>query len=249
MLQGDWSLALMVLSGPGHGADFLTFAPELLVDGLILWGVGPRRCFGCLECFGLGQQEDCVYPSWCWAEYEWWAAFLFLLHLIPHFQQGQLLAVPCSPPCTKPWQRQTVLTFVLYSLWVCPSSEIGILETMKSSDTNFPRDYGCKTVENLASMSFYFFIFLFRSVKWLFKHLKKLMGAHVFNFVQKEGGDTILCQNNFLHQSVLETCKAVVWRYHQLADHRYLLTATAVICVWDWWFQIQILMVTQELHL
>lgn len=72
-------------------------------------------------------------------------------------------------------QRQAVLGFVLYSLWVCPSPEIGLLATMKSNDTNFPHDYGCKAVENLTSTSFFhFFISLIQSVQWLFKHLMQL---------------------------------------------------------------------------
>lgn len=217
--------------------------PELLFDGLILW------YFGCLECFGLGQQEDCVYPSWCWAEREWWAPFLLLLHPIPHFQQGQLMAAPCFPPCTKPWQRQAVLGFVLYSPWVCPSSEIGLLATMKSSDTNFPHDYGCKIVENLASMSFHFFIFLFQIVQWLFKHLKQLMGAHVFNFAQKERGDSILCI--FFISLCLKPVKlwCEVTTNWWTTDICWLVQQWSVICVWDWLFQIQILMVALELYL
>lgn len=126
-------------------------SPELHVGGHTLWGVGLKGCFVCLKCFGLRQQEDCAY-SWCWAEREWWATFSFAF-----FQQGQLLVVPYSTRCTKPWQRQASLGFVLYSSWVCPASEIGLLASMKSNDTNFTQDYVCKTVAPMSFFHFYIF--------------------------------------------------------------------------------------------
>lgn len=74
-----------------------------------------------------------------------------------HFQPGQLLPAPCSPPCIKICQISPILG-ILFHLFLSLIRNPFISNHRPYNGTS-PYDYGCNSINPLASKCNFFFLF------------------------------------------------------------------------------------------